>query len=115
MPCGGGRSEYSCRHPISFRVCRTRLLREDNEERAAGSSVLLLPSTVITNLSAQRGDNGGLLGEASSPAVDCYRLLLILRIVKVCEDSWKSFIQSISIHLQINKIEVSVCDFKITQ
>ncbi|CAH2241099.1 jg13155 [Pararge aegeria aegeria] len=35
---------------------KERRLREYDEERAAASSVLLLPSTAITNPSAQRGD-----------------------------------------------------------
>ncbi|CAH2209091.1 jg22176 [Pararge aegeria aegeria] len=42
--------EYSCHHPSSSRACRTRRLREYNGERAAASSVLLLPSTAITNV-----------------------------------------------------------------
>ncbi|CAH2268904.1 jg21172 [Pararge aegeria aegeria] len=63
----------------SSRGCRTRRLRECNGERAAASSVLLLPFSAITNPPAQRGDYGKILlsGEAFSPAVDCNRLLMM--------------------------------------
>ncbi|CAH2267523.1 jg22611 [Pararge aegeria aegeria] len=62
---------------VSSHGCHTRRLREYNGELAAGSSVLLLPSTAITNQPAQRGDYGQILqlGEAVSPAVNCNRLL----------------------------------------
>ncbi|CAH2227053.1 jg22918 [Pararge aegeria aegeria] len=75
MPCGDGISEYSCPHHSSSRECRTRRLRECNEERVAASSTILLLSSAITNPSAQRGDYGQTLqsGQAnkSSTGVVC--------------------------------------------
>ncbi|CAH2234885.1 jg3116 [Pararge aegeria aegeria] len=64
---------------------RTRRLREYNGERAAASSVLLLPSTAITDPHAQRGDYGQILqlGEASNPAVTCNRLVMMMKQI-VC-------------------------------
>ncbi|CAH2233544.1 jg13178 [Pararge aegeria aegeria] len=52
-PCDDGGIQFS---PLSSRGCRTRRLREYKGERAAASSVLLLPFIAITNSSAQRGD-----------------------------------------------------------
>ncbi|CAH2244271.1 jg18097 [Pararge aegeria aegeria] len=75
MPCGDGRSEYSCRQPSFSRGCCTRRLREENiTENGKQHSLYfpLLPSIVISSPSAQRGDNGQThpFGVAFSEAVE---------------------------------------------
>ncbi|CAH2242200.1 jg14995 [Pararge aegeria aegeria] len=62
-------------HPFSSRGCRTKRLRKNNVERAA-TSAMLLPSIALHKSSDQRSDYGQPLplGEAFSPAVDCYWL-----------------------------------------
>ncbi|CAH2270019.1 jg17872 [Pararge aegeria aegeria] len=59
--CGDDISADNCSPNSSSRGFRTRRLSDYNRERTAASSASLLPSTAITNPSAQRGDYGQII------------------------------------------------------